>query len=281
MAAYPRKQTLMIFIICALFVGGVAFYVYGQASTQSLGSSADMQVLTTASAQNAIATSTDWQKQFLNTPTSTAFKTPTASKNSAVFTEKTATDQLSDGFLQKYIQMSQAGLANDPKVAATAMGQVASSITSTLPTPEVYGPTDITSVTAVDKATLTAYQQKVTAIFKAYMPKENEAVIADQALSNDNMAALAQIDPIITSYKNIVLHLLKVPVPSPLVQKHLDLINGFSIAFYNAQALRHIDVDPVRGLAAISLEIGGMQNISAAASDIQTYLTAAGIPPSL
>jgi hypothetical protein len=279
MAAYPRKQTFMIFAICALVVGGVAFYVRGQSLGQNSALSMSKEAAS-VTADNSPLPETDWKNQFLDSATSSAFKTPAETSKTTKSEDLTATDKLGSGFFTKFAELSKAGLSNDPKIASNVMGQLASSVVADMPNPETYSLADIRS-TGYDKGALIAYEKALTNIFAKYLPKDNEALIADQATADGDMSKLSQIDPVIAGYKAIVTNLLKLPAPKPLAQQHLDLVNGFSIALYNAESLRHLDTDPVRGLAAISLEIGGLQNISAAASSIKTYLTSAGIPLSI
>ena len=46
------------------------------------------------------------------------------------------------------------------------------------------------------------------------------------------------IDPIISDYKTVIAKLLLVPVPQPMAQYHMDLINGISSLLSVSESLR-------------------------------------------
>ena len=277
MAAYPRKQTVVIFILCALAVGVIAFYVYG-GFTVTGTSSGRQSGVATAAVQNLSTSNVDWQKQFLGAAANTsAFKatgTMVASKNDAGLT---AVDDLGRNFFTKYAELRQSGLTTDPQTVNDAMGQVASQAVSELSGPKVYSLKDIV-IGGNSRTVTSAYGNAVVLVFRDYMPKQNEAVVAQQAFDDNDMSELAQINPIISSYKDAISLLIKIPTPQPLAQYHVNLINGLSIALYNAESFRHVDTDPVRGLAAVGLEMVWLKDVSLAIADIQNYFIGAGIP---
>lgn len=276
MAAYPRKPTVVIFAICVIAVGGVAYSVYGQSIGKNLVQNTDspLSVVTETSAPVA---NTDWQKQFLNNEVSGGtFKA--TNKTELVETEEnlTATDQLGREFFAKYATLKQSGLTSDPQVVGNAILQVAKDSVNGLNGPKTYSEKDL-AVVANTQASLSAYGRFLLAAFQDHMPKENEAIVANQAFQNNDMGYLTNIDPIIAGYKDMLAYLLNIPVPQPLLQYHITLTNGVSISLYNAESFRHMDVDPVRGLSAISLEMIGLQNIASAFASIQSYFVSAGV----
>ncbi len=280
MAAYPRKQTLFIFIICALVTGGTAFYVYGGSSkgSSSAAASAPSSISSEASAQEKIASSGDWQKQFLDAATSSdLYKTKNAASAAKAPENLTVTDKMSREFMVKYAQLRQSGLNKDPQAVANLMSQVTKETISQLPPPKSYSQKDLI-IAPAGTASTKAYGNDILLGFERYMPAVNEAQIANEAYATGDMGKLAQIDGVIGNYRSIVNHLLKTPVPAALSASHLNLLNGFSIALYNAQALRHIDTDPLKGLAAITQELAAIKNITGAFADIQAYFVTAGVP---
>ncbi len=92
------------------------------------------------------------------------------------------------------------------------------------------------------------------------------------------MTGLKDIDPIIKKYELALKTLVTASVPQALVSYDLDIVNGLSVQLYNAQAMRLVDVDPIRGLAAISQETPARTAINDGALQIKTYLQERGIP---
>lgn len=279
MAAYPRKQTVVIFAICAIAVGGVSYYSYGPFwDNRNPQTPSSPTLVAAVDVQGVLVSNNDWQKQFLgsDSATSTAYKATTPYSVASGDKDLTPADKLGRNFFTQYAQLNQAGLTNDPQTVSDSMGQVASQTVGGLSGPKVYSLNDIV-IGANGTPATASYGNSLISVFNS-MPNQNEAVIAQQAFDDNDMSELAEIDPVITSYSNMISKLVKVPTPRPLAQYQLNLINGLSIALYNAESFRHMDTDPVQGLSAVSLEVIGLQNISLALSNIQNYFISAGVP---
>jgi hypothetical protein len=271
MAAYPRKQTLFIFIICALITGGTAFYVYGQYSEESKAASTSQNsaaVLSSRTATSTTPVSTDWKKQFLNTSTSSTLKASNA-KPSVAANEKplTATDQLSRNFLTKYSELQQAGLISDPETVSQVMGQVVTQSADIELIPKEYTAKDLT-ISSDTPQNIVAYKNIIKSVSERHSSLQDEAEIAVEAFEMEDMSLLVKIDPIINEYKGMISRLLSTPVPEPYLQHHLDLINGMSVSLYSTQAFRHIDTDAIRGFASVRLNAIGFMQIRTAFSHI-------------
>jgi hypothetical protein len=277
MAAYPRKQTVVIFAICTIAVGGVACYAYAQSRATNLTKDSGMQVSSLISSSDMPPADTEWQKQFLDTNIASAFKDDGHGTSSPKEEELSPTDQLGRNFFTKYTELKRSGLTADRQMVGNAMGQVAADTVNNLASPKAYSLVDL-GVAKSGTIDLSTYGKSVLLTLRDYMPVQNEAEVASLVISGNDMSQLAKIDPIISSYKKLIAHLLKIPVPQPLAQYHLNLINGFSIGLFNSESLRHMDIDPMRGLAAISLEMVGVQNVTTALSGIQKYFVSAGVP---
>jgi len=276
---YPHKQTLLIAVVCVLIVGTAAYAAFkGSLTGQQLPATTGIAIKT--SSQEPITTNSDWQKQFFSTSTS-AFKANAAvqSGTSPANEPLTPTDIFGEAFFSRYMQMRQAGLTDDPDTVNQVGGQIISDSIAQIQTPQPFPLSSIHVVTAVDQASLQKYGSSVSAILSSYIPDQdhNEATIAEQALEKGNMDSLSDIDPIISNYQKALASLKAMPVPKPLASYHLDLMNGVAVSLFNAQALRHVDKDPMSAMAAIGMEIQGLQFISDAVTEIQQYLTANGI----
>lgn len=283
MAVYPRKSTFVILVVCILLVGGTSFYVRGDIfgfELWFLKREAPSPVTTSISIakQEPIATTGDWRKQFLDEKSpSSSLKGPASAETSQAQEEKlTATDLLGRAFLTKFGELEQSGLSADEKSVESVMNQVSSDIIASLPQPKTYSASDIQTI-ASSVNSLAAYAKSISVVFARYTPSQSEAAIANKALTEENMSLLEGIDPIIASYKALLDELRAIPAPTPLAQHHVGLLNGVSLAIYNAEAIRNMEADPVRGLAGVSLGVAAMQNIANILYSVNDYLVAAGV----
>lgn len=279
MAAYPRKQTVVILVVCILVVGGLAFYVRAGNSGFSRAKSLDTGLTNTLfiSTQEILPVTTDWRKQFLGaSATSTTLKGTASASLSTPDEKLTATDLLGRAIFAKYAELRQTGLNNDSKSVESVVNQVTAANLSALPAPKKFSAKDIITSTNTT-LNLSMYSKAILATLGTYMPKVNEMEIANQAITNDDMTELKKIDPIIANYKQMISLLTTMQVPIPLTQYHVDLLNSLSMALYNAESFRQVDTDPVRGLSAASSELVILQNISLAISGIHNYLTSMGV----
>lgn len=278
MAANPVRQTLVILFVCILAVGGVGFYVFGRNSSARSATEATPSLAAIAPVEPTpkIESNEDWRKQFLAGDTAkNSYKT-----GSGAVSVKTdplsATDKISQEFFSKYAELRQSGLNADEKTVGTVMSQVVADNIASLPQPKTFTEKNLTIVPTVNQ-NLTTYGNTLLHIMQAHLPRDSAAQIANQALQEEKTDELSAIDPIIVGYRAIVSQLLTTPVPQALVAYHLSLVNGASMALYNANAFRHIDTDPVTGLAAASYEMIAMDKMAQAVASLQKYFDGAGV----
>ncbi len=283
MAVNTRKQTIVILVVCILAVGGVSWYVRGDhRSRYSLGQMKGTQteIMTTPSG-DVLTTNNDWQKDFLATnATGTAFKATSASLVAAKPEQLTATDLLGRAFMTKYAELKRTGLNADSASVKNVMGQVTAQSLASLPSPKNYALSDIRVVVDSKTAAVT-YSKDIGATIQTHMPKQNEAEIANQAFNSGDMSQLKAIDANITGYRSMLSALSIMPVPASLANYHLVLMNGVSTALYNSESFRHMDTAPIRGLAAVSLELVALQDIVSSLRGMQNYFNSTGISTSL
>lgn len=275
---YPHRQTLVIALVCAIVVGGAAYFSF-KGSTSNSAPSAQATVSANTQDSQPILADTDWQKEFYSSSTPN-FDSSSASKNQTATTSPlTLTDVFGEDFFSKFMEVQQAGLTNDPDVMNNMSNQLMSDSLGSVDTPQPFPLSSIHIVNVTDQASLQKYASSVSAILSAYIPDQdhNEATLAEQALEQGDTDALSSIDPIIANYESALKALMIMPVPQPLASYHLDLMNGIAVSLFNAQSLRHVDTDPVKGMAAIGLEVQGLQYMSNAVSEIQQYLASNGV----
>ncbi len=261
MAAYPRKQTVVIFVICALAVGGVAFYVNSRPNGSERAPSI-LPVTASLSTSTQTIADTDWQKQFLElSSASSSFSTPNKAKLGNVPEKLTATDLLSRNFFTQYVSLSQSGVIGDPSAVSNAVDQTISSSASGLSGPKTYSLGDVHVVNDSDSA-IKNYDSVIVSVSNIYSHQPDEADIAARAFEDSDTGILADIDPIISTYRNLLSRLMSTPVPRSMSSYQVDLLNGFSMLLYSAQAFRHMDTDALSGLAAVRIDAVGTQTVT-------------------
>ncbi|MFA6404638.1 MAG: hypothetical protein WCW03_01400 [Candidatus Paceibacterota bacterium] len=278
-AFYPRKQTVVIFILCIVVVVLVTWYAKPDWKIGEIN----------YKGQNAIESgkydpviaddNTSWKDQFISSSTGTINFKSASSDSTAKNEPLTLTDQLGRDFFAKFMLMQQGGIVNDPTKIQEVTNQLISDSITNAPYPETISINKIkVNNNIITSQMLKNYGDMVIKILNNNMPKQNEAEIADRALSEDDMEILKEIDTNISGYQSALSAMLNTPVPKPLSEYHLGLVNGVNIQLFNSKALRRLDTDPVLALNAINYEILGLQKINDSLASIKQYFITAGIP---
>ncbi|MFA6295258.1 MAG: hypothetical protein WC666_02420 [Candidatus Paceibacterota bacterium] len=278
--SYPRKQTAFILLICIIAVTAVAFYVHNTSVKNEPLNIQPAIVNTDEKQDETIVVNTDWKKTFFDIGTSTgSFKTPAkATKTPTIEKNLTPTDILGMSFFSKYVELRQLGLNNDPQAIDAFSSQIIADSMANIAKPKVYSSKDIQIISAENNIVVVkSYAETLMNIFKLGMPEKNEAEIAMNAFEKGDMTLLKDIDPIILGYQSTLNRLISTPVPQPIAQYHLDLLNALSLQMFNAKSLRNSETDPVTALAAVSMEVKSLQAISEAIAGMQNYFTTSGI----
>ncbi len=278
---YPRKQTVIIFIICAAIIAGLIAYE----STQRPNNTADESSLSAVTSPDsglidpAAASTTknsNWQKQFLADGPSASIKMNSSATDPLTKDAPLSrTDVISHDLFTQYMQAHQAGLDNDPTVISGMADRLGNQI-SAAAIPVRYATRDIIIIPDSSNAAIFAYAKRTMHMLDS-LPSANEAQIANDALSSGDLSGLKDLDPIIASYQSIISSLKSEEVPQKLANDHLNLMNGISISLFNAQALRKVDTDPVQALGALDIYMQGLQQISDALQGLQNSFDAAKI----
>ncbi|MCL5781950.1 MAG: hypothetical protein M1459_01160 [Patescibacteria group bacterium] len=278
---YPRKSTVFFSVLLAVLVIGFSWYSrFGQNGKVSYKAGQNALAEKPYDYHVTSAADNSWQKKFLagDASSTVKYKTNVSATQSAKDEPLTMTDQLGREFLVKFMQMQQAGLVTDEKTIGNVTDQLIAESINNAPIPKRLTIDSIKVVDIPDYQIFSNYANSVSNIMANYMPRENEADIAENALSNDDMSVLTKIDPIIAAYEKSENALRALPVPKGLAQFHLDLMNGINIQIFNAKALRHVDTDPVLALGALNFELTGLQSINDSVNNIRQYYTSMNMP---
>src|SRR5690606_11571746 len=92
-----------------------------------------------------------------------------------------------------------------------------------------------------------------------------------------NPAHLDALDPIIEQYTIMTQELLRVPVPAPLAQRHLALVNTMQVWVDNVAGMKLAFEDPLAALIRVQGHTDGVTAFAQAAGEIRRALEAAGI----
>lgn len=275
---YPRSQTISIFIVSVIVVGAFAVMVKAKNSTGNINFGASNKPLSVKSESQPIIAGgivDNWQEQFFGKDKNTLdIKQPQQNNPSAPKTE-TLTDKFGKDLFLQYWQIHQAGLENDQNTLNNVVSRFSDQVAAAAE-PTTYLDADINISADTNSDAVLAYAKSLMNILSK-IPTEDTATIANQALSNDDASILKKIDPIIKTYDTMVSGLKTIKVPLNMRTYHLAILNAISIMLFNAKSLRNVNTDPVKGLAAISLYVQGMQQFSNALGDIANAFTASGI----
>lgn len=253
---YPHKQTAIIFIICALGVLGTILYVgRGDLSTKKIptDSSAgqDIQVTSTGT---VFASTTEWQKQFFaNSTTSILQVARENSKNASAKEPETLTGQFGKKFFEQFMVLKQNDLADDQTAIKAVIDQNMNDFVSTAPQAKTY---DIRSVLITPTDDLTAertYANTVGEILVMYIPKKDAAIIATEALEQNDPSRIREIIAIADSYSTMLKKLLAVPAPKTISVNHLNLINAASSMMFVSQGMSKVFEDPIQTMISLAV----------------------------
>jgi hypothetical protein len=274
--SYLHKQTIVIAIVCFLAVAGTAGYVYSQK-----GDVPDQNVVVEQAPQTqdqVISTSTDWKKQFFQGNSAIGTRIASSSSTSAADDQPlTLTDKVGRDFFARYFELKQNGLDSNDQLVQGVIDQTIANAQTQGNQSKEYTLKDIKISADTSTSALHAYGDMVAAIMNSYGPKANPADIAYSAFDQNDMTVLRQIDPITAGFKKVAQTLLLVPVPQPLENDHLALINEMNALASISGDLRNLEGDPMQSLVSLSSYGNAQTAVVSALYDMQTYFAANNI----
>lgn len=204
--------------------------------------------------------------------------TEPAKGSTASSTPWTTTDKISRELFAKYMSLRQSGKALTPEIEAQLIESVLENHNFAV-TPEYTYEFASFRISKDNPELLRRYGNNIGTIMKTNAVKSvdskgrsvHEILIIERALKSGNEAELEQLDPIITSYENIVKALLKVEVPQSASQTHLSLINNFNLSIQADKSFRGMFNDPVAGMNGLVTYKEGSTGVIKALKDLKTY----------
>lgn len=269
---YPHKQTAIIFILCVLGVLVTMWYVgrgdvRGKETDNLLSAKQNIQVI---QPDIAIATTTDWQRQFfVNSTLTSTKKGVSTTKNQNTGEPDTITGRFGKKVFEQYMLLKQNNLAEDPTAIKAVVDQNVNDFISTAPQAEVY---DIRSVMLANTSDLSAertYANSVGSILSTYTPQGDMAMIANQALEENDPTKIKEVETIANSYSTMLKKFISVPAPKTLAGYHINLINSVSSVAFVAEGMSKVFSDPVQGMVALALYEKSLLSLQNALLDLK------------
>lgn len=202
----------------------------------------------------------------------------TAKNGIAINTTLTPTDQVARDFFARYMELNQAGLAED-KSSQLALIEDVIKNGIVLSKPKQFTTKDVVVGKDDSKEAILKYGNDLGAIFiKYHNPKaRNEMAILKESLEREDPDLLKEIIPIAASYKNMLTAILKLPVPPTLSVNHVDLINGLSILSFVAESLLKVENDTLSGIQGTSVYLTGFNTMNLAFNRLKSAFAAHSI----
>jgi len=282
---YPSSKNFILLVIAIIIIISaflISEYenriVLAQQNASYGDSQAEVELATTTMYNTSVAYQGNWQKALLD-----AFGTSSAWLNGKIGsvmpeTTLTPTDIFGEDLFSKYAQYEQAGADfNDPQTQQEIVGQVMSDGTY-IPTPKVYNENNIKIINNSSNTALINYGNAIGNIINDDATIETpELTIVQQSLNANDPTILKQLDPIVVNYQKILNGFLAMPVPAPLANFHLSLVNSISELLFADQNLTKVYSDSLVSLSGLGQYQKGAQDFAAAFSGIAQYFNTAGI----
>lgn len=266
----PGTKNILMILIAIILVGGAfAFAEYRNREAQIVYMK--NQVLSTETIVSTTSVNnidnTDWKKILMANDLS-ASSTVDLTKNDE---KLEPIDIVSRQFFAQYLELHQIGAAKDEQSQQDLIEKTINSMSFAVPKSYKISQIKINSNNSVES--VKQYGNNVGDIFKRYQTNSrNEGVIVRDYQLTEDPSILKELDPIASSYKNIINSLLKLSVPENLSPIHLDLINAINEGLFIVESFKKSEIDPVSGLQAVSMYQVAAKNLYNAVSGIRKYL---------
>jgi hypothetical protein len=254
---YPHKQTAIIFIVCAIGVLGTVWYVNrGNINLRKTPDdlSANKVIQATQAGSN-FATTSEWQKQFFsNSSTSVMQLARENIKNNSIADEpETVTGKFGKKFFEQYMILKQNDLIDDKTAVQAVIDQNMNDLVSTAPQARTYDIRSVLISPTSDIADEKTYGNTIGSILSLHIPQKDAAIIAMEALEQNDPSRIKEIVAISNSYSEMVKKLLATPAPKTLSQSHLNLINAASSMIFVSEGMSKVFEDPIQSMISIAV----------------------------
>ena len=263
-----KQYTKKIFsVLIAILVGTaiIFFSLKGTGATRTGGTESDASV--------------NWKDSLSVVPQKYSLKALGAVENNITVESvvaTTSTDLIARKLLLEYasIQNNSATTTISDRDVAGIAGVLANDVK--LPNRKIFTIADLHVSTASSTEANLSYANKVNQLIRDFLPieqPENEITILASAVSTKDSIALSKISSKATLYQNLINKLLMVDTPPSLSTIHLRLISACETLRAATVGLQSILVDPVIGVASITLYQSGIDEIISVKQDYRNFFS--------
>ncbi len=220
----------------------------------------------------------DWLEELIGTNplVNDASSTPTLQKKASTtpFVANTETKKFAISFFEDVLKTHGGKSLSDEEKKAildSSTGKFVSLSTSTL-----FTRSDITILAEGDSENIRSYGNIVGASILAgganTKKVEPELVILARALSSDDAKDLADLAIIKAGYANIIEHTLATPVPEPLINDHLLLLNSLEAVRADIEGFQKTFSDPLVSYVRFKRYLSDVKGLTTAIEGIRIIL---------
>lgn len=180
------------------------------------------------------------------------------------------TDAFAREIFASALGLKQSGQLTDASVESLSSVLLEQFATTTFG--NLYGKEDL-KLSSGDAASKEAYRSAITPIFKRYAPYNlgSELSVISEALGG----APSRIDALSSyalSYERLAKELSAVPVPSPIIEAHLNAINGMAAVARSLRTIQEVFENPLPGYVALIEYVQNEGKANDALRTIASYL---------
>lgn len=177
----------------------------------------------------------------------------TSTATSSRMATRTATDELSIGFFNEYLDLKMSGIpitGQWQQILSTGFSNQAvnAEVTYTTYTAKNLKVSGDTSMSA-----LLSYGKKIreSILTPSDTKLENELLIFEES-AQGNEEAIKKLDPIIEYYRTVTAQMLAIPVPQSALTIHIELVNRFGAMKTMLENMRKLHTDTLAAITAFS-----------------------------
>jgi len=184
----------------------------------------------------------------------------------------TATEKFGREFLVRYLERKKQGLTIDEYATEGMANELIADIAQKTNF-VLYTSANIQPIPRNTEDILREYGNRMGRIITRNSPEKTVSPVAltAEALENKNPEELAQLKPLLEGFENSVAEALLVPVPSDLLELHVDFINALSITETALLGLQNVFEDPLTALVRMGQYQQGIQLLQISLQNISDY----------
>jgi len=189
----------------------------------------------------------------------------------AVLDETTLTSQMSKDIFAQYLLLKSGGREVSEEEIGAIVNNVASSPDYSQISGPKYGKSNIHITAKTDIETTRKYKEEMErSIARIAVMQTNPFIDFLGAIQKNQSGLIAELDLPISIGRAIIEDFLTMTVPADAVEIHLNLLNTGSDVLADAEGLRELFTDPVKGLLALKFKERA-EKMASAMTDLNNY----------